>query len=501
MPSEETAVSFPETISQNQESVTGTTIDAAAESAELTETEAYEKSVEEFKAYINEAKSSLKNAEEMIEKAESVKIDPVPSSREHKNENTEIALQILLSVGIILIAAKFLGTVAKKIGIPQVAGQICAGLLLRFIPFFSNFGAAENNYIFAETNQFISLMSEIGVVLIMFSAGLGTNLKSLIKSGVKSTVIAFFGVITPLIMGTIMALCFWGFDGFGTEKFFRAMFIGTILTATSVSISVAALKELGKIKTDIGQTIISAAIIDDVIGIIALTVVIGISKGQGGILLILLKTVGFFIFAIVAGLLIYRLFKWYDNRHPHSRRIPIYALGVALIYAYIAEEFFQIADITGAYIAGVVFCNLTDAGYMESKIDINSYMFFSPIFFAGIGLKTNLGNLELSMLWFSLAFVLVGCLSKIIGCGGISKLMKFSWRESYQVGLGMMVRGEVALIVAQKGLSVGMVEPEYFTPVILLIIISSMIVPVLLKKAFQEKKPKTEPETEQLSNK
>lgn len=406
---------------------------------------------------------------------------------ENPVSNSQIVLQILLSVGIIVIFAKFLGTLAKKIGIPQVAGQIVAGLLLRFLPFFKNFGNDLPGTLFGETNQFISYMAEIGVILIMFSAGLGTNLKSLIKSGVKSTVIALCGVIIPLAMGTIMALCFWGFDGFGTLKFYKAMFIGTILTATSVSISVATLKELGKIKSEIGQTIVSAAIIDDVFGIIALTVVIGISTGSGGIGIILLKTVLFFVFAIIAGFLVYKLFKWYDKRHPHSRRIPIYALGVALLYSYIAERFFGIADITGAYIAGVVFCNLSDAGYMESKIDINSYMFFSPIFFASIGLKTDLSGMNLNLLWFSLAFVIVGCLSKIIGCGGISKCLGYSWKESYQVGLGMMVRGEVALIVAQKGLSVGMVDSIYFTPVILLIIVSSMVVPVLMKNAFKEK--------------
>lgn len=411
--------------------------------------------------------------------------------------NTEIALNILLSVGIIVIAAKFLGTLAKKVGIPQVAGQICAGLLLRFLPLFQDFGKLPANTLYGETHQFIGFMSEIGVVLIMFSAGLGTNLKSLIKSGIKSTAIAFFGVITPMILGTIMSLCFWGFDGFGTLKFYKALFIGTILTATSVSISVATLKELGKIKTEIGQTIISAAIIDDVLGIIALTIVVGLSTGTGGIVELLIKTVLFFIFAIVLGFVIYKFFKWYDNRHPHSRRMPIYALGVALIYAFIAEKYFGIADITGAYIAGVVFCNLSDASYMESKIDVNSYMFFSPIFFACIGLKTDLSAMNLNLLWFSLAFVIIGCISKLIGCGGISKLMNFSWKESYQIGLGMMVRGEVALIVAQKGLSVNMVDSQYFTPVILLIIVSSMIVPVLMKKAFKDKNELPQNQNEQ----
>lgn len=299
--------------------------------------------------------------------------------------------------------------------------------------------------------------------------------------------IATVGVFVPLLMGTVMALCFWGWNGWGTKEFYRSMFIGAIMTATSVSISVATLKELGKIKSDIGQTIISAAIIDDVLGIIVLTVVLGVSAGTGDYLSVLLKTLLFFVCAVVFGFVIFKFFKWYDRRHPHSRRIPIYGLGVAFIFAYAAEKFFGIADITGAYVAGVIFCNLNDAHYMEQKIDINSYMIFSPLFFASIGLKTNLSGMNLHLLVFSLAFVAVGCLSKIIGCGGVSRLMGYNWKECAQIGFGMMVRGEVALIVAQKGLAVGLVDSSYFPAVILLIIVSSMTVPVLMKRSFREK--------------
>lgn len=409
--------------------------------------------------------------------------------------NSEIVLQILISMGIIVVAAKYLATLAKKAGLPQVAGMIVAGLLLRFLPWFKNFGSNTPGSILAETDRFITFTAEIGVIMIMFGAGLGTNLKSLVKSGLKSTVIAFCGVMVPLIMGTIMALCFWGFDGFGTPQFYKAMFIGTILTATSVSISVATLKELGKLKSDLGQTIVSAAIIDDVIGIIALTVVLGIGTGTGGIGTIMIKTVLFFICAIAAGLILFRLARWYDKRHPHSRRIPIYGLGCAFMFAWAAEKFFGIADITGAYIAGVVFCSLLDAPYMERKVDINSYMIFSPVFFASIGLKTDLSGMNMSLLWFSIAFVIVGCISKIIGCSGVSKLMGLNWKDSYKVGLGMMVRGEVALIVAQKGLSVGIVDSKYFAPVILLIIVSSMVVPILMKKAYAGEPAEELPET------
>lgn len=388
--------------------------------------------------------------------------------------------QILLELSILVLSAKFMGVLAKKIGAPQVVGEIVAGLIL---------GPSVLNLKIFDA-KFISYMSEIGVILLMFSAGIGTNLKSLVKSGFKATIIATIGVFVPLILGTIMALCFWGFDGWGTRKFYEAMFIGTILTATSVSITVATLQELKKINTDVGQAIVSAAIIDDVIGIVVLTVVLGVSTGTGGYLEVVLKTLGFFAFAIIVGYITYRIFRWYDRRHPHTHRISIYGLGVAFLFAYLAERLFGIADITGAYVAGVVLCNLSDADYIGQKIDVNSYMLFGPVFFASIGLKTSIQGMDWNLIWFSLAFVLVGLVSKIIGCGGISRVLGFNKKESFQIGVGMMTRGEVALIVAQKGLAVGMVDSKYFTSVILLIIVSSMTVPVCLKALFTDRKEK-----------
>ena len=380
---------------------------------------------------------------------------------------------ILLELAILLITAKFFGVTAKKLGAPQVAGEIVAGLLI-----------GPSCLKLVKSDQFVSYMAEIGVILIMFSAGLGTNLKSLKKSGIKATLIACTGVFIPLILGAIMSFCFWGFDGWGTPNFYKCLFIGTILTATSVSITVATLQELGKIKTDVGQTIVSAAIIDDIIGIVVLTIVLGVSTGTGGYLITIAKTASFFIFAIVVGYITYILFRWYDKRHPQTHRISIYGVGVACIFAYIAEKFFGIADSTGAYVAGVVLCSLNDADYINRKVDTNSYMIFSPIFFASIGLKTTISGMNFELLWFSIAFVAVGLLSKIIGCSLTSRVLGFNNRESLEIGVGMMTRGEVALIVAQKGLAVGMIDPKYFTSVILLIIISSMLVPILLKKLF-----------------
>ena len=249
---------------------------------------------------------------------------------------------------------------------------------------------------------------------------------------------------------------------------------------------------MGKLKGAIGTTILSAAIIDDVIGIIVLTVVVGLSNGSVSAGTVCLKTALFFVFSIVVGLLIYKLFKFFDSRYPHTRRIPIMGLALCLAMSYVAEKYFGIADITGAYVAGIILCNIRDSEYIAEKMDINSYMLFGPIFFASIGLKTDISDLNMSILVFAVCFVLVGLICKIIGCGIVAKMCKFSWADSLKIGVGMMTRGEVALIVSQKGLSVGLVSPVYFTAVILLIITSSILTPILLKVLYSKMPPKEE---------
>ena len=156
------------------------------------------------------------------------------------------------------------------------------------------------------------------------------------------------------------------------NNYYSAVFIGVILTATSVSITVQALREMGKLKGTIGTTILSAAIIDDVIGIIVLTVVVGLSNGSVSAGTVCLKTALFFVFSIVVGLLIYKLFKFFDSRYPHTRRIPIMGLALCLAMSYVAEKYFGIADITGAYVAGIILCNIRDSEYIAEKMDINS---------------------------------------------------------------------------------------------------------------------------------
>lgn len=385
------------------------------------------------------------------------------------------SMRYLLDLAILLFSAKLFSVAGKKIGIPEVVGEILAGLVV---------GGAVLGLV--EETDFLAKMAEIGVIMLMFEAGLGTNLQELKKSGIKATLIACSGVLVPMILGTLLFMAFYGFAAPGSQQFLKGLFIGTIISATSVSITVAALKELGKLNNTVGTTVVSAAIIDDVLGIIVLTLVVGLS-GQNrsdGIGAVLLKVVLFFAGAIGSGFLVYKGMKWLDQRYARMRGIPIISLCYCFLLAYVSETYFGIAAITGAYVAGVILCNLSDRDYIEKRIDISSYMVFAPLFFTGIGLKTSFGAMDMKLVLFSVCFVLIALVSKVIGCGGCARLLKFDRNDSLKIGLGMMTRGEVALITAQLGLKVGLLTAEYFTPVILLILVSSVITPVLLKSVY-----------------
>ena len=383
------------------------------------------------------------------------------------------SLEILRILAIIILSAKFFGLVARKVKAPQVAGEIIAGLII---------GPSVLNLV--SDSEFLSGMAEIGVILLMFSAGLETNIDKLKRSGIKATIIACVGVLVPLICGTILYMCFYGFAPYGTETFLRAMFIGTILTATSVSITVQVLKELGKVSTDVGTTIMSAAIIDDVIGIVVLTAVLSLKNPDANLGIVCMKTAAFFALSLVVGIVIFKVMQVIDRRWPHTRRIPIMGMALAFVLAYVADKYFGVADITGAYVAGIILSSLDDSAYIDRKMDISSYMLFGPVFFASVGLQTNLKTVDMSILTFSLAFVLVGLLGKVIGCGLSAKLLKYNNFDSLKIGVGMMTRGEVALIVAQRGLKAGIMDSKYFTSVILLIVISSILTPVILKAIY-----------------
>ena len=306
------------------------------------------------------------------------------------------------------------------------------------------------------------------------------------RAGPIAMLIACIGVLVPLMGGTLLYSAFYGFSAIGSPEFFRALFIGTIMTATSVSITVATLQELGHLKSFLGTTIVSAAVIDDVIGIIVLTCVLGASSGEGtGIGGVLVQTALFFLVAVGIGYAFHCAMKWLDSRNPHTQRITIASLAFCFAMAYIAEKYFGIADITGAYIAGIVLCTLHDAAYVERRVDISNYVIFRADFLCQHRFKDRHQRPDAGD-------SAVQCLLRS-RCPAGKNSSAADWRpepavstggDSLKVGVGMMTRGEVALIVAQKGLEVGVVEPVYFTAVILLIVVSSVATPLALKALF-----------------
>lgn len=400
--------------------------------------------------------------------------------------------QYLLDIAIILLSTKVLGLLSKKFQMPQVVGALLGGLFL---------GPAILGLI--KETELIHQIAEIGVIVLMFTAGLETDIKELKKTGKASFIIALLGVIFPLAGGFGIAYLF-NRPGIidsaaNTNVFLQNVFIGIILTATSVSITVETLKEIGKLNTKAGNAILGAAIIDDVLGIIALTIITSFADTSVNVTIVLLKVLGFFALSVPIGILFYYGFKkWTERYNRDMRRFTIIAFVFCLVMAYVSERFFGVADITGAYIAGLIISNSQRNKYIASRFDTLSYMLISPIFFASVGLKVVLPKMSTSIVLFSVILVVVACLTKIIGCGFGAKLSKYTTKESLQVGIGMISRGEVALIVASKGASVGLMSSSFFGPIVVVVVITTIISPILLKLSFRNKAEKDEEEAEEL---
>lgn len=402
-----------------------------------------------------------------------------------KNKNKKVrenfmSYNFLLDLALILLSTKVLGLLTRRFKMPQVVGALLAGVIL---------GPAVLNTL--SDVDFITKMSEVGVIVLMFTAGMETDIKELKKTGAASFIIALIGVLVPLGGGFLLAHFFNGPDlsqGATASIFLQNMFIGVILTATSVSITVETLKEMGKLNTRAGNAILGAAIIDDILGIIALTIITSMADPNVNIGIVLLKVVAFFVFAGVAGVLFFLFFRKLQNHyHKDMRRFVILAFVFCLLISYCAEEFFGVADITGAFIAGLIISNTQRAPYIASRFETLSYTLISPVFFASIGLKMVMPEMTTSIIVFSILLVVIAVLTKIVGCGLGAKLCHFTTRESVQVGVGMVSRGEVALIVATKGAALGLMSDSFMGPIILTVVLTTVIAPVLLKIAFSDK--------------
>ena len=381
----------------------------------------------------------------------------------------------LLDLALILLSTKLFGIFTGKFQMPRVVGALLAGLVL---------GPAMLN-ILSET-EFLSRLSELGVIVILFTAGMGTDLRELKRAGKSGLLVALCGVLVPLAMGAGFGYLAGRVGWLTDNTLLENIFLGTVLTATSVSITVETLKELGCLDTRVGSTILAAALIDDVLGLVALTVVASMAGDGSGLLLVLLKIVLFFVFAFVAAFGGIFIFRWLIN-HAHQknlRRYPVFAFVICLLLAYCAEEFFGVADIIGAFVAGLVVACTSKADYIRSKFEPLSYLLLTPVFFAGIGIKVELPQLTGSLVVFSLLLLTVAILSKIIGCGLGAKVCGYNTAECIQVGIGMACRGEVALIVANRGLSMGILSQAMMTPIVITVVGCAVLTPLLLKLAF-----------------
>lgn len=391
--------------------------------------------------------------------------------------------QFLFDLAVILLSTKLLGLVTKKFHMPQVVGALLAGLIL---------GPAMLNII--GNTEYIQDTAEIGVIVLMFCAGMETDITELKKSGKASFVIALIGVVVPLLGGYFVAYAF-NRPGMMTSDaagsiFLQNIFIGIVLTATSVSITVETLKELGKLKTRSGNAILGAAIIDDILGIIGLTVITSMADSRVSIVMVLLKMLAFFVFAAVVGVLFYHFYiKWSGRSVKGMHRHAIIAFVFCLLLSYVAEAGFGVADITGAFIAGLIISCTQKSQYLTSKFDVLSYLYLSPIFFASIGLKVKLPEMNGTIVAFAAVLVLVAILTKIVGCGLGAKLCHYQNYQCMRIGVGMISRGEVALIVASKGEALGLMGTAFLGPVIVVVVITTIITPILLKVVFKKGGP------------
>lgn len=441
--------------------------------------------------------------------------------------NFEIdTISLLLPLALILLLSKLLQMGCKRVKMPQVVGMLLAGIIIAFIDKIPGINLLNDS-----ARAGIKFLAEIGVVLIMFSAGLGTNLNSIKSSGISAIVVTSLGVIVPMGLGFLVAGLFNGFsgtitleDGLTVSKTWSNLFYGVILTATSVSVTVATLKEMHRLNGKAGTIIISAAILDDIIGVIVLSVVLSLSgAGSSGentlgslmcsndVVAVFLNVLFFFVFTIAIGVGIHYLFKYLNKKKPHTRRLPIFGLAFCFFMAFASEKFFGVADITGAYFAGLALAGIghhinpirdvladDTSDYIERKSDVLSYMIFSPIFFANVGINADFSGLKATMIGFGCCYILAGLLGKVLGCGIGAKITGNHLKDSIRIGIGMMARAEVALICANKGIDAGLVDSGMSTFIVIMIIVSSFVTPLILKLTYKNENPVKEDYNETL---
>lgn len=380
-----------------------------------------------------------------------------------------------LELGLIILVVRIFSIITEKFHIPKVLGALFAGVIL---------GPAVLDIV--HSSSFMNSLSRIAIVIIMFLAGMETRLKSFIAGTKKFAIIAISGVIVPLLLGFLFSTLY-------TRNFTENLIFGLVITSSSVSITIEALMELKKMKSNVGLAILGAGVFDDLIGVFFLTFIINSSNlSANTFVLILAKMFLFGIVAVAIGFLVYSIFKFLGKLFK-ANDIPIYALAYALIMAYIAEAF-GLSGVIGAYIAGLVLGTTDGAKNIKKQVDTMSTLFFEPIFFGSIGL--NLQSLQFSFrTWiFIFGFAAVIVLSKIIGDGLGARLCGYKKQDALRIGIGMASRGEVSLIMLEAAVEFMLIDEKAFSVILVSILLATFIAPILLHMSFET--PKKEEQSE-----
>ena len=397
------------------------------------------------------------------------------------------SLQLILFLAVVVTAAKMAGAFANRIGQPAVFGEILVGLILGptvldILGWPAFLSPAARGGEAAPLLPLIHDLAALGVLLLMFVAGLETDLVEMRRVGKVAFWTAFGGVVVPLVAGAMTAAAF------GLPLVWEGIFIGTILTATSVSISAQTLLELGALRSREGSTILGAAVIDDVMGIIVLSVVVAFAKASGGgvnvaeVGLVAVRIAAFFALGIFLGRWIDPMLRWARSLGV-SEGVLGATLVIAFLYSWAAEYLGSVASITGAYLAGVLVAQTSFKKQVDAGIHPLTYSMFVPVFFISIGLQANGRQLgERAM--FTVALVIVAIVAKAVGCGVFARMFGFNTRESIRVGAGMISRGEVGLIVAGYGLANGIIGQDVFSASVIMVLATTMVTPPLLRLTF-----------------
>lgn len=373
--------------------------------------------------------------------------------------------RLLLEIGLIVIAIKVILIFCNKCKIAPVFGMVLLGIII---------GPGVLGLI--ESNSTLKFLGDIGVLLLLFLAGLETDPAMMKKTGKVGFFCAVAGVFVPFILGIIFSKLF----GYSTQT---AFFTGCILTATSVSVTVMTLWDMGKLRSILGSSILNAAIIDDVIGIVVLVVVMSFFQSNTNIVLSILKLLGYIFGASIFGLYIIP-FLFNQIRKIDIPYLPL-SLSFSLMFCYSGvAEYCEIAPITGAYLAGLFISFIPHKDMILKDTEVLTQSLFTPLFFASLGLVANFHGMGQNLVYV-IVFISVACIGKILGCGCMAKAVGMSKMDSLRIGIGMMPRGEVALVIASLGLSTQMITMREFNSTVLLVMFSAALTPLLLKLTFR----------------